>query len=70
VEPVFGKDHAQSKNSERDDDSKKNHPALEVWWADAARDGRAVRRHADDARDHSVDSNAVDLRADDAELVG
>ena len=27
-EPVFGKDHAQHKNSERDDDSKKNHPAL------------------------------------------
>jgi predicted cobalt transporter CbtA len=28
-EPVFGKDHAQNKNLERDDDSKKNHPALE-----------------------------------------
>jgi hypothetical protein len=27
-EPVFGKDHAQSKDLERDDDSKKNHPAL------------------------------------------
>jgi hypothetical protein len=27
-EPVFGKDHAQNKNLERDDDSKKNHPAL------------------------------------------
>jgi hypothetical protein len=26
--PVFGKDHAQNKNLERDDDSKKNHPAL------------------------------------------
>ena len=28
-EPVFGKDHAQDKNLERDDDSKKNHPVLE-----------------------------------------
>jgi hypothetical protein len=27
-EPVFGKDHAQDNNLERDDDSKKNHPAL------------------------------------------
>jgi hypothetical protein len=27
-EPVFGKDHAQNKSVERDDDSKKNHPAL------------------------------------------
>jgi hypothetical protein len=27
-EPVFGKDHAENKNFERDDDSKKNHPAL------------------------------------------
>jgi pimeloyl-ACP methyl ester carboxylesterase len=26
-EPVFGKDHAQNKNLERDDDSKKSHPA-------------------------------------------
>jgi DNA-binding beta-propeller fold protein YncE len=26
--PVFGKDHAQIKESERDDDSKKSHPAL------------------------------------------
>jgi hypothetical protein len=26
--PVFGKDHAQNKNLERDDDSKRNHPAL------------------------------------------
>ena len=27
-EPVFGKDHAQNKNLERDDDSRRNHPAL------------------------------------------
>jgi hypothetical protein len=27
-EPVFGKDHAQNKNLERDDDSKRNHSAL------------------------------------------
>src|SRR5262249_42301070 len=25
--PVFGKDHAQSKNLERDDDARRNHPA-------------------------------------------
>jgi hypothetical protein len=33
-EPVFGKDHAQNKNLERDDDSKKNHPALARGAAD------------------------------------
>jgi hypothetical protein len=27
-EPVFGKDHAQNENLERDDDSRKNHHAL------------------------------------------
>jgi 2-octaprenyl-6-methoxyphenol hydroxylase len=36
-EPVFGKDHAQNKSLERDDDSKKNHPAL----GRAAGDARA-----------------------------
>jgi mono/diheme cytochrome c family protein len=39
-EPVFGKDHAQDKNLERDDESKKNHPALMT----RARQGRAAWR--------------------------
>jgi len=39
-EPVFGKDHAQNKDLERDDDSNKSHPALALprgtWWARVA----------------------------------
>src|SRR5262245_55612247 len=34
-EPVFGKDHAQNKNLERNDDSKRNHPALGVAKCDS-----------------------------------
>jgi mono/diheme cytochrome c family protein len=41
-EPVFGKDHAQDKNLERDDESKKNHPAP----TPRARRGRTTWRRA------------------------
>jgi hypothetical protein len=30
-EPVFGKGSCSNKGVERDDDSKKNHPALDSW---------------------------------------
>jgi assimilatory nitrate reductase catalytic subunit len=39
-EPFFGKDHAQNRNLERDDDSNQSHPALALphgtWWARVA----------------------------------
>ena len=41
-EPVFGKDHAQKNNSERDDHSTKYHPALTL----RARRGRTAWRRA------------------------
>jgi hypothetical protein len=46
--PVLGKDHAQTNNLERDDDSKRNHPAL----------GTQIRpRHPDE-------TSAVDIAAE------
>src|SRR5262245_31846097 len=43
--PVFGKDHAQNKKLERDDDSKKSHPAPERV-ANPCRWGKPARRRA------------------------
>jgi hypothetical protein len=42
-EPVFGKDHAQNKNLERDDESKKNHPALALLLSPLAAGGERAK---------------------------
>src|SRR5262245_21366522 len=60
-EPVFGKDHAQNKNLERDDDSKRNHPALGV----AKHDSKALLSPCDlDMLQQSLGSGGRSSAAD------
>src|SRR5262245_55794453 len=64
-EPVFGKDHAQDKNLERDDDSKKNHTALILR---ARRERTAWRRALPALVICAMLSISVAAQADDADL--